>query len=83
MIVVYTPTVGDGCRRMDLVYPKPTGLWISYNYKGRVREIVDQWPQDEIRVVSHLTLLVCVCVCVCDISLSDSFFNVALTDCRD
>ena len=50
--IVYTPTVGAACLAFSHIYqPKPKGLFISLNDKGKVKEILQQWPQKDVRVI--------------------------------
>ena len=51
MPLIYTPTVGEGCEKLHLVYPRPRGLWISIKDKGRVKKVLENWPQKDIRVI--------------------------------
>lgn len=45
--VIYTPTVGAACKTYSDVWQMcPRGLFLNRNHKGRVAEILDQWPYD-------------------------------------
>src|SRR5580658_561371 len=40
MPIVYTPTVGLGCKQFSRIFRKPRGLFLSYPLKDRVRDIL-------------------------------------------
>ena len=40
LLLVYTPTVGEGCQRFSEIWRKPRGLFISYPNKERIAQIL-------------------------------------------
>ncbi len=49
--IVYTPVVGAACQQFGHIYRKNRGMYISLHDKGRIREMFDNWNQDEIDII--------------------------------
>ncbi|MEU5887489.1 NAD-dependent malic enzyme [Streptomyces sp. NPDC047461] len=49
--VVYTPTVGEACRRFSQIYRRPRGLFLTYEDRHRFREILRNRPNPEVDVI--------------------------------
>ena len=49
--VMYTPTVGYACQQFGHIYRKNRGMYIHLNHKGRIAEVLDNWPNDEVDII--------------------------------
>jgi malate dehydrogenase (oxaloacetate-decarboxylating) len=51
MPIIYTPTVGEGCRQYSHVFRRPRGLYISYPYRDEILSLLDNAPRNETEVI--------------------------------
>lgn len=51
MPIVYTPTVGEYCQRFSHIFRYPRGLFVSITDAGRVKELIDNVPNDRVDVI--------------------------------
>jgi malate dehydrogenase (oxaloacetate-decarboxylating) len=53
MPIIYTPTVGEGCRQYSHVFRRPRGLYISYPYRDEILALLNNAPAEaEVIVVT-------------------------------
>lgn len=51
MPLVYTPTVGEACQKFDRFLHAPRGLYLPISARGRVRELLANWPEEDVRFI--------------------------------
>ena len=51
MPIVYTPTVGRASQNYSHIFQRPQGVFLAEKYRGRFREILANWPLDDVRIV--------------------------------
>src|SRR6202162_561170 len=51
MPIVYTPTVGLACQRYTHIFQRPRGIFISAADRGRVAEVLANWPRREVAII--------------------------------
>ena len=51
MPLVYTPTVGEACQKFDHIYRHARGMYLPISARGRLREILGNWPQKDVRFI--------------------------------
>jgi malate dehydrogenase (oxaloacetate-decarboxylating)(NADP+) len=49
--IVYDPTIGEACLKFGHIYRQPRGMYLSMARRGKVKEILKNWPQKEIRFI--------------------------------
>lgn len=51
MPLVYTPTVGEACKRFAHIFRQSLGFYFTPEDRGEMREVLDNWPERDVRVV--------------------------------
>jgi malate dehydrogenase (oxaloacetate-decarboxylating)(NADP+) len=51
MPLVYTPTVGEACQKFAHIFREARGMYLPINARGRVREILGNWPERDVRFI--------------------------------
>ncbi len=49
--ILYTPTVGFACQQFGHIYRKNRGLYVNFHHKGRIAQVLGNWPSDEVDII--------------------------------
>lgn len=49
--IVYTPTVGEACKRYSHIFRRGRGLWITPEHKGRIAEVLGNSPNRDVKLI--------------------------------
>ncbi|MDZ7768795.1 MAG: oxaloacetate-decarboxylating malate dehydrogenase [Woeseiaceae bacterium] len=49
--LIYTPTVGQACKEFAHIFRQAQGLYITPEDRGEVRQVLDNWPEQDVRVI--------------------------------
>ena len=48
--LVYTPTVGEACQKWHQIYTHPEGMYISWQDRGHIAQVIQNWPQSNVEI---------------------------------
>ena len=51
MRIIYTPAVGQACLEYGHIFRRPRGVFISAKDRGRMPELLRNWPYQDIRII--------------------------------
>jgi malate dehydrogenase (oxaloacetate-decarboxylating)(NADP+) len=51
MPIVYDPTVADACLAFGHIYRRARGMYITRDMKGRIAEVLHNWPDQDVRFI--------------------------------
>jgi malate dehydrogenase (oxaloacetate-decarboxylating)(NADP+) len=49
--IVYDPTIGEACLKFGHIYRQARGMYLSMTRRGKVKEILKNWPEKDIRFI--------------------------------
>jgi malate dehydrogenase (oxaloacetate-decarboxylating)(NADP+) len=49
--IVYDPTIGEACLKFGHIYRGPRGMYLGITRRGKVKEILKNWPQKDVRFI--------------------------------
>jgi malate dehydrogenase (oxaloacetate-decarboxylating)(NADP+) len=49
--IVYDPTIGEACLKFGHIYRQPRGMYLSMTRRGKVKDILRNWPQKDLRFI--------------------------------
>jgi malate dehydrogenase (oxaloacetate-decarboxylating)(NADP+) len=49
--IVYDPTIGEVCLKFNHIYRRTRGMYLSIARRGKVKDILQNWPQKDIRFI--------------------------------
>jgi len=49
--IVYDPTIGEACLKFGHIYRQPRGMYLSITRRGKVKEILKNWPLQDVRFI--------------------------------
>lgn len=53
--ILYDPTVADACETFGNIYRRARGMYITRHMKGRIAEVLRNWPEKDVRFVCVTT----------------------------
>ncbi|MBO1324603.1 NAD-dependent malic enzyme [Acetobacter sp. TBRC 12305] len=53
--IVYAPTLAAVCQQFSHIYRRPRGMYISLDMRGRIRDVLGNWPVRDVRFLCVTT----------------------------
>ncbi|GBR64033.1 malate dehydrogenase [Acetobacter syzygii NRIC 0483] len=53
--IVYAPTLAAVCQQFSHIYRRPRGMYISLDMRGRIRDVLRNWPLENVRFLCVTT----------------------------
>ncbi|MCH4025525.1 MAG: NAD-dependent malic enzyme [Acetobacter fabarum] len=53
--IVYAPTLAAVCQQFSHIYRRPRGMYISLDMRGRIRDVLRNWPTENVRFLCVTT----------------------------
>lgn len=53
--ILYDPVVADACLKFGYIYRRPRGLYITRYMKGRIADVLRNWPEKDVRFICATT----------------------------
>lgn len=51
MPLIYTPTVGEACKKFAAIFREPKGMYVTSKDKGNISQILKNWPEKDVRII--------------------------------
>jgi malate dehydrogenase (oxaloacetate-decarboxylating)(NADP+) len=49
--VLYDPTIAAACLEFGEIYRKPNGIYLSIEQRGKVKDMLSNWPEQDVRFI--------------------------------
>jgi len=49
--IMYDPTIAAACLEFGEIYRKPNGVYMSIAQRGKVKQVLSNWPEKDVRVI--------------------------------
>lgn len=53
--IIYAPTLATVCLQFSQIYRRPHGMYITIEMKGRIAEVLRNWPERDVRTICVTT----------------------------
>jgi len=49
--IIYTPVVGEACKKFGSIWRRPRGLFLTINHKNKIKKVLKNWKYKDIDVI--------------------------------